>query len=90
MGYLQETLNLIHPAIQCTMKVSKNDRRFLDIIIHKDGKELWMDTYAKQNNSTRYVPFISATRKTALKKGFVKGFLKGFIQLQKSLTSFFD
>ena len=41
------------------MEKSQTRLPFLDIMINKNGKKIWMDIYNKSTDSKRYVPFTS-------------------------------
>ena len=60
-------LNNLDPFIKFTMELSEKQLPFLDIMIHKDGEDLWMSTYTKPTDSKRYVPFNSCHPKSTLK-----------------------
>ena len=49
------------------MEVSDNNLPFLDILINKCDKKIWMDIYAKPTDAKRYVPFNSCHPKHCLK-----------------------
>ena len=50
---LLHVLNIINPAIQFTMESSDTQLPFLDVMINKDGKKVFMDFYSKQTDSKR-------------------------------------
>ena len=56
---LLSILNQINNNIQFTMGKSQTRLPFLDLMINKSGKKLWMDIYNKPTDSKRYVPFTS-------------------------------
>ena len=64
---LLDVLNNINPAIQFTMETSDNQLPFLDVIINKEGKKVFMDFYSKPTDSKRYVSFKSNHPKHCLK-----------------------
>ena len=53
---LLEVLNSINPAIQFTMETSDTQLPFLDIMINKEGKKVFMDIYSKPTDSKKHVP----------------------------------
>ena len=53
------TLNSINPSIQFTMKYSKDQIPFLDILIKRNENGIWMDLYHKPK---RNIPFCLAQR----------------------------
>ena len=52
-----DVLNNINPVIQFTMETSDTQLPFLDIMINKEGKKVFMDIYSKPTDSTRSVSF---------------------------------
>ena len=54
---LLDALNNINPAIEFTMETSDTQLPFLDIMINKEGKKVFMDIYSKPTDSKRYVSF---------------------------------
>ena len=64
---LLEVLNNINPAIQSTMETSDTQLPFLDVMIIKEGKKVFMDIYSKPTDSKRYVSFKSNHPKHCLK-----------------------
>ena len=54
-----EVLNNIKPAIQFTIETSDTQLPFLDVMINKEGKKVFMDIYSEPTDSKRYVPFKS-------------------------------
>ena len=64
---LLDVLNNINPAIQFTMETSDNQHPFLDAMINKEGKKVFMDIYSKPTDSKRYVSFNSNHPKHCLK-----------------------
>ena len=57
---LLDVLNNINPAIKFTMEISDTQLPFLDFIINKEGKKVFMDIYSKPTDSKRYVSFKSS------------------------------
>ena len=64
---LLDVLNNINPAVQFTMETSDTQLPFLDVMINKEGKKVFMDIYSKPNDSKRYVSFKSNHPKHCLK-----------------------
>ena len=64
---LLEVLSNINPAIQFTMEKSDTRLPFLDVMITKEGKKVFMDIYSKPTDSKRYVSFKSNHPKHCLK-----------------------
>ena len=64
---LLEVLNNINPAIQFTMETSDTQLPFLDVLINKEGKKIFMDIYSKPTDSKRYVSFKSNHPRYCLK-----------------------
>ena len=64
---LLEVLNNINPDIQFTMETSDTQLPFLDVMINKEGKMVFMDIYSKPTGSKRYVSFKSNHPKHCLK-----------------------
>ena len=62
-----DVLNNINPAIQFTMETSDTRLSFLDVMISKEGKKVFMDIYSKPTDSKRYVSFKSNHPKHCLK-----------------------
>ena len=54
---LLEVLNSINPAIQFTMETSDTQLPFLDIMINKEGKKVFMDIYSKLTDLKKHVSF---------------------------------
>ena len=54
------TLNSINPSIQFTMKYSKDQIPFLDILIKKNENGIWMDLYHKPKDTRRCLPSTSS------------------------------
>ena len=50
-----DVLSNINPAIQFTMETSDTQLPFLDIMINKEGKKVFMDIYSKPTDSKRYI-----------------------------------
>ena len=48
---LLDVLNNINPVIQFTTEVSDTQLPFLDIMINKEGKKIFMDIYSKPTES---------------------------------------
>ena len=63
---LLHVLNIINPAIQFTMESSDTQLPFLDVMINKDRKKVFMDIYSKQTDS-KDVSFKSNHPKHCLK-----------------------
>ena len=63
---LLNILNSLNPNIKFTMEVSKTNIPFLDILVNKNEKTLWMDIYSKPTDAKRYVPFSSCHPKHCL------------------------
>ena len=57
--HLLSVLNQIKNNIQFNMEKSQTRPPFLDIMINKSGRKIWMDIYKKPMDSKRYVPFMS-------------------------------
>ena len=64
---LLDVLNNINPAIQLIMETSDTQLPFLDTMINKEGKKIFMDIYSKPTDSKRYVSFKSNNPKHCLK-----------------------
>ena len=64
---LLHVLNNINPPIQFTMETSDTQLQFLDVMINKEGKKVFMDIYSKPMDSKRYVSFKSNHPKHCLK-----------------------
>ena len=64
---LLDILNNINPAIQLTMETSDTQLPFLDIMINKKGKKVFMDIYSNPRDSKRYASFKSNHPKHCLK-----------------------
>ena len=62
-----DVLNNINPAIQFTMETNDTQLPFLDIMINKEGKKVFMDTYSKPADLKRYVSFKSNHPRHCLK-----------------------
>ena len=56
---LLDVLNNINPVIQLTMETSDTQLPFLDVMINKEGKKVFMDIYSKPTGSKSYVSFKS-------------------------------
>ena len=54
---LLEVLNNINPAIQLTMETNNIQLPFLDAMINKEGKKVFMDIYSKPTDSKKCVSF---------------------------------
>ena len=67
MGRIVDVLNNINPAIEFTMETSDTQLPFLDIMINKEGKKLFMDIYSNPTDSKRYVSFKSIHPRHCLK-----------------------
>ena len=52
-------LNSIDPSIQLTMEYRKDQILFLDILIKRNKKVVWMDLYHKPIDTQRCLPFTS-------------------------------
>ena len=64
---LLEVLKNINSAMQFTMETSDTQLPFLDDMIDKEGKKVFMDIYSKPTDSKRYVSFKSNHPKHCLK-----------------------
>ena len=64
---LLEVLSNVNPAIQFTMEISDTQLPFLDVMINKEGKKVFLDIYSKPTDSKRYVSFKSNHPKHCLK-----------------------
>ena len=64
---LLDVLNNINPALQFTMEKSDTQLPFLDVMINKEGKKVFMDIYSKPTDSKKYVSFKSNHSKHWLK-----------------------
>ena len=64
---LLNVLNNINPAIQFTMETRDTQLPFLDVMINKEGKKIFMDIYSKPTDSKRYVSFKSNHSKHCLR-----------------------
>ena len=64
---LPDVLNNINPAIQFTMETSDTQLPFLDVMMNKEGKKVFMDIYSKPTDSKRHVSFKSNHPKHCLK-----------------------
>ena len=60
-------LNNINTGIQFTIEVSHAQLSFLDIMINKEGKKIFMDISSKPTDSKRYVSFKSNHPRHCLK-----------------------
>ena len=60
-------LNSVNNNIQFSMELNDNKLPFLDILITKSGKKIWMNIYSKPTDSKRYVPYLSNHPKPCLK-----------------------
>ena len=60
-------LNHINSAIQFTVEIGDAQLLFLDIMINKESKKVFMDIYSKLADSKRYVSFKSNHPKHCLK-----------------------
>ena len=56
---LLDVSNNINLAIQFTMETSNTQFPFLDIMISKEGKKVFIDNYSKSTDSKRYASFNS-------------------------------
>ena len=52
-------LNSVNNDIQFSMELNDNKLPFLDILITKSGKKIWMNIYSKPTDSKRYVSYLS-------------------------------
>ena len=57
---LLEVLNSIDVNLQFTMQKSKEIVPFLDILIRKDGLNIWTNVYTKPTDTRRYLSFSSS------------------------------
>ena len=64
---LLDVLNNINQAIQFTLETSDNQLPFLDFMINKDGKKVFVDIYSNPADSKRYLSFKSYHPKHCLK-----------------------
>ena len=64
---LLDVLININPAIQFNIERSDNQLPFLDVMINKEGRKVFMDIYSKPTGSKRYVSFKSNHPKHCLK-----------------------
>ena len=64
---LLDVLNNINPAIQLIMETSDTQLPFLDTMINKEEKKIFMDIYSKPTDSKRYVSFKSNHSKHCLR-----------------------
>ena len=60
-------LNSINNNIQFSMELNDNKVPFLDILITKSGKKIWMNIYSKPTDSKPYVSYLSNHPKPCLK-----------------------
>ena len=60
-------LNSVNNNIQFSMELNDNKLLFLDILITKSGKNIWMNIYSKPTDSKRYVSYLSNHPKPCLK-----------------------
>ena len=60
-------LNSINNEIQFSMKLSGNKFPFLDMLMTKSVKKMWVNIYSKLTDSKRYVSYLSANQKPFLK-----------------------
>ena len=63
---LLDVLNNINPAIQFTMETGDTQLPFLDVMINKEGKKVFMDIYSKPTDHPKHclrnIPFSLARR----------------------------
>ena len=64
---LLDVLNNINLTIQFNIETSDTQLPFLDFMINKEGKKVFMDIYSKPTDSKRYVSFESNHPKHCLK-----------------------
>ena len=67
LNKLLDVLNNINSVIQFTMELSDTQLPFLDVMINKDIKKVFMDIYSKPVDSKRYVSIKSNHPKHCLK-----------------------
>ena len=60
-------LSSVNSHIQFSMELNDNKLSFLDILITKSGKKIWMNIYSKPTDSKRYVSYLSNHPKPCLK-----------------------
>ena len=60
-------LNSVNSDIQFSTELNDNKLPFLDILITKSGKKIWMNIYSKPTDSKRYVSYLSNHPKPCLK-----------------------
>ena len=53
-------MNSINPSIQFTMEYSKDEIRFLDILINQNESGIWLDLYHKPRDTQRWLPLTSS------------------------------
>ena len=66
-GDLLTILNSVNNDIQFSMELSDKKLPFLDILITKSGKKIWMNIHSKPTDSERHVSYLSNHPKPCLK-----------------------
>ena len=61
-------LNSVNNDIQFSIELNDKKLPFLDILIRKSGKKMWMNIYSKPTDSKHYVCYLSNHPKPCLKK----------------------
>ncbi len=59
IDYLTRTLNELHPDIQFTVNISKQEIPFLDVLVIKNGSVIHTDVYSKPTDTKNYLLFSS-------------------------------
>ena len=60
-------LNSVNNDIQFSVELNDKKLPFLDILIIKSDKNIWMNVYSKSTDSKRYVSYLSNHPKPCLK-----------------------